>query len=124
MYRVFLVEDSAPILQRILELLRAIDGVQVVGSASTARDAERAILEAKPDAALLDIKLAQGSGFEVLRSVHKQAPGIEIYMLSNFAAPPYRARAASLGARGFFDKTTEIERLRTTMADRAAQFTH
>ena len=124
MYRVFLVEDSAPILQRVLQMLGSIDGVTPVGSASTALDAERQILALRPDAVLLDIKLAQGSGFEVLRSVHKQAPGIEIYMLSNFAAPPYRARAASLGAQGFFDKTTEIERLRTTMADRAAQFTH
>jgi DNA-binding NarL/FixJ family response regulator len=98
--------------------------VNAVGSATTAGDAERAILEALPDAVLLDIKLAQGSGFDVLRALRKQAPQIEIYMLSNFAAPFYRERAASLGARGFFDKTTEIGRLRQTMAARAAQSTH
>jgi DNA-binding NarL/FixJ family response regulator len=124
MYRVFLVEDSAVVRQRVLELLGSIDGVNTVGSATTANDAERAILQAQPDAVLLDIKLAQGSGFDVLRSLRKQAPHIEIYMLSNFAAQPYRERAASLGARGFFDKTNEIERLRQTMAARAAQSTH
>ncbi len=124
MYRIFLVEDSAPVRQRVLEILSAIDGVSAIGSASTADDAERAILEARPDAVLLDIKLAQGSGFDVLRSLRKQAPQIEVYMLSNFAATPYRERAASLGARGFFDKTTEIERLRRTLSERAAQSTH
>ncbi|HTN26544.1 MAG TPA: response regulator transcription factor [Burkholderiales bacterium] len=124
MYRVFLVEDSAVVRQRVLELLGSIDGVNTIGSATTANDAERAILQAQPDAVLLDIKLAQGSGFDVLRSLRKQAPHIEIYMLSNFTAQPYRERAASLGARGFFDKTNEIERLRQTMAARAAQSTH
>jgi DNA-binding NarL/FixJ family response regulator len=124
MYRVFLVEDSAVVRQRVLELLGSIDGVNTIGSATTANDAERAILQAQPDAVLLDIKLAQGSGFDVLRSLRKQAPHIEIYMLSNFAAQPYRERASSLGARGFFDKTNEIERLRQTMAARAAQSTH
>jgi len=124
MYRVFLVEDSAVVRQRVLEILGSIDGVNTIGSATTANDAERAILQAQPDAVLLDIKLAQGSGFDVLRSLRKQAPHIEIYMLSNFAAQPYRERASSLGARGFFDKTNEIERLRQTMAARAAQSTH
>ena len=124
MYRVFLVEDSAPILERVVQMLGSIDGVAAVGSASTALDAERQILELQPNAVLLDIKLAQGSGFDVLRSLHKRAPHIEFYMLSNFSVQPYRDRAARLGASGFFDKTTEIERLRTTMADRAAQFTH
>ena len=124
MYRVFLVEDSPPVRQRVLELLGSIHGVNAVGSAATANDAEREILEKQPDAVLLDIKLAQGSGFDVLRALRKQAPHIEIYMLSNFAAPPYRERAAGLGARGFFDKTTEIERLRLTMAERASQCTN
>jgi len=124
MYRIFLVEDSAPVRQRVLEMLGSIRGVKTIGSASTARDAEQAILEMQPDAVLLDINLAQGSGFDVLRSLRKHAPLIEIYMLSNFATPPYRERAADLGANGFFDKTTEIERLRQTMAQRAAQFTH
>ena len=105
-------------------MLASIQGVNTVGSASTVGDAEQAILEMQPDAVLLDIKLAQGSGFDVLRSLRKQAPHIEIYMLSNFTAQPYRERAASLGARGFFDKTNEIERLRQTMAARAAQSTH
>ena len=124
MYRVFLVEDSAPVRQRVVEMLGSIDGVNAVGSASTAQEAERAILAAQPDAVLLDIKLAEGNGFDVLRSLRAQAPQIDVFMLSNFATRPYRDRAASLGARGFFDKTTELESMRRTIAERATQSTH
>jgi DNA-binding NarL/FixJ family response regulator len=124
MFRVFLVEDSALVRERITELLKGIEGVDPVGSAAGARDAEQAILAARPDAVLLDIKLEQGSGLDVLRALRANAPQIEVYMFSNFAAPAYRQLAASLGARAFFDKTTEIHALRRTIAQRAAQSMH
>ena len=123
-YRVFLVEDSAPVRERVTAMLASIQGVDNVGSASTEQDAERAILVTQPDAVLLDVKLAQGSGFDVLRSLHTKAPQIEVYMLSNFAAPAYRQLAADLGASGFFDKTNELDAMRKTIADRASHFVH
>src|SRR5688572_8431170 len=100
MFRVFLVEDSQLVRERMTAFLKTIEGVDPVGSAATARDAEQAILAERPDAVLLDIKLAQGSGFDVLRSLRANAPEIEIYMFSNFAAPAYRELAANLGASG------------------------
>jgi DNA-binding NarL/FixJ family response regulator len=124
MFRVFLVEDSAPVRERVAALLASIEGVATVGSADTAKDAERDILATHPDAVVLDIKLAQGSGFDVLRALRAQAPQIEVYVLSNFAAAAYRQLAANLGARGFFDKSTEIEAMRRTIAGRAAQSVH
>ena len=123
MYRVFLVEDSKLVRERIAELLATIEGIDTVGSAASAQDATDAIVATKPDAVLLDIKLAQGSGFDVLRALRATAPQVEVYVFSNFAWPAYRQLASSLGARGFFDKTTEIGRLRRTMAERAAQST-
>jgi hypothetical protein len=41
-------------------------------------------------------------------------------MLSNFSTQPYRRIAAELGARDFFDKTNEFERVRDVIASRAA----
>ena len=70
---------------------------------------------------VLDLKLAEGSGFDVLRALHRAAPGIDVYMLTNFASEPYRRLAERLGARDFFDKTTEFERVRDTIVGRAAQ---
>jgi DNA-binding NarL/FixJ family response regulator len=117
---VFLVEDSAQVVQRLEEMLAAIDGVRTVGSAASADEAIREVLTLHPDAVLCDISLAQGTGFDVLRALHAQAPDVDVYMLSNFATEPYRRLAERLGARGFFDKTTELERMRDAVAARAA----
>ncbi len=117
---VYLVEDSAQVVQRLEEMLAAIDGVRTVGSAASADAAIREVLALHPDAVLCDVSLAQGTGFDVLRALNAQAPEVEVYMLSNFATEPYRRIAARLGARDFFDKSTELGRMRDTVAARAA----
>jgi len=117
---VFLVEDSVQVVQRLEEMLAAIAGVRMVGSAASADEAIRDVLALHPDAVLCDISLAQGTGFDVLRALNAQAPDVEVYMLSNFATEPYRRLAERLGARGFFDKSNELERMRDAVAARAA----
>ena len=117
---VYLVEDSPLVSERLLEMLEGVPGVRLAGHATRADDAIRDILAARPDVVVLDIRLAQGSGFDVLRALHEQAPEIEVYMLSSFASDPYRHLAARLGARGFFDKATEFTRVRDAVAARAA----
>ena len=118
---IFLVEDSAPVRARLAEMLAAIPGATVVGTAESAADAIRDILAKRPDVVVLDLSLAGGtSGFDVLRGVCRAAPEIDFYMLSNFAADPYRQLAGRLGARDFFDKSKDFERVRQIIAQRAA----
>jgi DNA-binding NarL/FixJ family response regulator len=117
--RVFLVEDSVPVRERLQAMLAALDGARVVGHAEAADGALHAILAAAADVVVLDVKLAQGSGFDVLHALREAAPQVEVYMLSNFASAAYRNAAERLGARGFFDKTNEFEALRAVLAARA-----
>jgi DNA-binding NarL/FixJ family response regulator len=70
---------------------------------------------------ILDLNLAEGGGFDVLRTLRAQAPEIDVYMLSNFSAYPYRQLAERLGARGFFAKTREFERVREVAANKAKE---
>jgi DNA-binding NarL/FixJ family response regulator len=105
---------------RIAEMLGTIPGTRIVGEAAAAAAAIREILALRPDLVLLDINLAEGSGFDVLRAVCREAPEVEFYMLSNFAAYPYRELAERLGACEFFDKSKEFERVREIVARRAA----
>jgi DNA-binding NarL/FixJ family response regulator len=119
--RVYLVEDSPAILERLEAMLATVEGTRTVGRASRAAEAIEGILAQHPDMVVLDLKLAEGSGFDVLRAVRRAAPGIDVYMLTNFASEPYRRLAERLGARDFFDKTTEFERVRETILSRAAQ---
>lgn len=119
---IFLVDDSPLIRERLEEMLSSVPGAHVAGYAADAESAIRDILERKPDAVVLDLSLAAGtSGFDVLRAVHAHAPEIDFYMLSNFAAEPYRRLAAQLGAREFFDKSSEFHRVRDAVAARTAR---
>jgi DNA-binding NarL/FixJ family response regulator len=122
--KVFLVENSIVILERLMKMLRAIPGVEVAGHAGDVHEAIAGILATRPEVVVLDLKLGHGSGFDVLSEIHRREPGIDVYMLSNFASEPYRRYAERLGALGFFDKSSEFERVREVVAQRAATQTH
>lgn len=116
---VFFVDQSPQSRQRLKRVLDAMAGVRIVGHAQGAAAAVAAILEKRPDVVLLDLKLEEGSGFDVLRQVHEREPGIDVYMLSNYASEPYRRFARRLGAVDFFDKTSELGQLCELLAARA-----
>jgi len=119
--QIFIVEDSPVVRARLVAQLSCVPGASVVGEASGASAAIDQILALRPDVVLLDVNLAEGSGFDVLRAVCRRAPETDFYMLSNFTADPYRQLAERLGARQFFDKSKEFERVRDLIAQRAAQ---
>ena len=121
MLKIFLVDDSAPVRLRIEAMLASVPSLQVIGQAGDADTALRGILDGAPDVVVLDLKLGEASGFDVLRALREAGSRAEVYMLSNFATPAYRRRAEQLGARGFFDKSTEFEHLRAAIAARSAE---
>lgn len=118
--QVFLVEDSTIVRQRLEALLTQVPGIEIVGRASGAQAAIREILQTRPDLVVLDVQLAEGSGFDVLRALHAEAPELDVVMLSNYSSDPYRQIAERFGARAFFDKTRDFERVRDEVAQRAA----
>jgi DNA-binding NarL/FixJ family response regulator len=120
MQRIFIVEDSPLLLERLEQLINSLPDTLLIGHAASAAAASAGILEGRPDVVLLDLCLDHSNGFDVLRELRARAPQIDVYMLSNFASEPYRRHAERLGAKGFFDKTTEFERVRETIAQRTA----
>jgi len=117
--RVYVVEDSLLIRER-LDAMVTVAGATVAGHASTVKAAIAGILVERPELVILDIQLADGTGFDVLRAVRKQAPEIDVYLFSNFSAYPYRQLAERLGAKDFFDKSKEFSLMRDAVAHRAA----
>jgi DNA-binding NarL/FixJ family response regulator len=117
--RVFVAEDSPLIRERLAAMLVEA-GAAESGHATGVAAAIEGILEQRPELVILDVQLVDGTGFDVLRAVRERAPEIDVYLFSNFAAYPYRQLAERLGARGFFDKSTEFGLLRDVVAQRAA----
>jgi DNA-binding NarL/FixJ family response regulator len=110
--RVFVVEDSPLIRKRIIENLNALGGFDVVGFAEAEDAAVAAIVEARPDVVITDIRLKEGNGIEVVRQLRQKAfaPRPRIYVLSNYANPEYRRQCELVGADDFFDKSVEYDR--------------
>ena len=117
--KVFVVEDAPLLRERLEALITSIPGLTVAGHASGAAEAVRGILAARPDVVVLDIHLAEGNGFDVLRALRAAAFLPEIHVLTNYPLDGYRQTAVRLGARGFFDKTNDIPLLREALAGRA-----
>ena len=107
--RVFLVDDSLLIRQRLARMLLSVKGVQVVGEALQAREATSSILQLKPDLVVLDVQLLSGTGMEVLRSIKKVQPAPIVIIVTNF--PEYRKKYLEAGADFFFDKSTEFHNI-------------
>jgi two-component system response regulator DevR len=109
--RIFLVEDSAIIRERLLRLFEGLGGVEVVGDADSVPEAIAGIVAATPDVVVLDIKLKNGSGIDVLRHIEDRLPGVTVIMLTNYATGEYRRRCFEAGAEYFLDKTNEFQKL-------------
>ena len=114
--KVFLVEDSAPIRERLSELLTGVEGVEIVGEAETRADAIEGILRTAPDFVVLDFQLIGGTAVEVLRAVQPRLASTVFVVLTNHPGPQYRRLCVDAGADAFFDKSTEFERVRDVIA--------
>lgn len=110
--RVFLVEDSPIIRERLVEALVATGRIDVAGHAATEREAVDALSAGGWDAVILDLQLKQGNGLGVLKTISPSRPtGAKIFVLTNYAIPMYRDRSLALGADAFLDKSRDFERV-------------
>jgi DNA-binding NarL/FixJ family response regulator len=112
---VVLVEDSAVVRERLVDLLDDEPGIEIVGEYADAQSAIDGIANANPDVVLLDIKLAAGSGMQVLNFITQYAPRVKVIVLSNYAEPQYRSRYLAAGALEVLDKSNEFDRVPTLL---------
>ena len=106
--RVYVIDDS-PIIRQLLAAEIESAGAKLIGSSADAGAAIGDVFALQPDLILIDIRLAAGSGFDVLKAlqIHSLAPAAIKVVLTNYANAEYRNRSASLGADRFFDKSCE-----------------
>ncbi len=109
--KVFVVDDSVVIRDRLKRLLAEVPQVQVVGEAGDAQIAISAILEQEPDVVLLDIQLLNGNGIDVLKRLKQERVSPAVIILTDYPYPEYRQLCLAAGADFFFLKSTEFEQL-------------
>lgn len=118
--RVFIVEDSPVIRERLTESLSTPGRIEVVGYAESEQRAVQALHDEQWDALILDLQLKDGNGLRVLKALDGARQGRIVIVLTNYAFPQYRARSEQLGADYFFDKSREYHRVREVLEQYAA----
>jgi DNA-binding NarL/FixJ family response regulator len=110
--RVFLIDDSAIVRERLEAILSELQGVEIVGRAEDAFSAIECVRILKPDVVILDIQMpGEASGIYALEKIRGEKPAPIIIMLTNYSYPQYRKKCTDAGAAFFFDKSNEFERV-------------
>jgi DNA-binding NarL/FixJ family response regulator len=105
------LSDDHPIVRSgVRELLQG-SAFSVVGEATTPQETLQAVASHTPDLLLIDIRLAGGDAFDVLKEVKQQMPEVRIVVLSGFANPTYIARSLILGVDDYLLKDCSRESL-------------
>jgi DNA-binding NarL/FixJ family response regulator len=109
--KVFLVEDSAAVCERLADMIQSSGDHDVVGQASTYEAAVAGIAATHPDVGIFDIKLERGNGIDVLAEVRKIMPELVGIVMSNYVTPQHARASAEAGAQYFLDKSADFERI-------------
>jgi two-component system response regulator DevR len=99
--RVFLLDDHEVVRHGLRAMLDAEPDLEVVGEASTGAEALARVPAARPDVAVLDVRLGEGDGIEVCRALRAEHPGLACLMLTSFADDDAMMAAILAGASGF-----------------------
>ena len=99
--RVFLLDDHELVREGIRSLLESDPDIEVVGEASTASEALTRVPLAKPDVAILDVRLEEGNGIEVCRDLRSANPELTCLMLTSFADDDALYASVMAGAAGY-----------------------
>jgi DNA-binding NarL/FixJ family response regulator len=101
-------------------MLQAEPDIDVVGEAGTAADALVRIPAVRPDVAVLDVRLPDGSGVEVCRDIRSRDEGIKCLMLTSFSDDEALFDAIMAGASGYVLKAIRGNELLSAVRDVAA----
>jgi len=115
--RILIADDSAIVRARLISLLTDLRGIEVVGQAEDAMEARILAEKLRPDVAILDLRMPNGSGADVLIDIKKLNPTPKVIMLTNYSHPENRKKCVNGGADYFFDKSTEFQRVVTVLSD-------
>ena len=99
--RIFLLDDHEVVRRGIAELLNAVPAFEIVGEAGTAEQALPRVLASRPDVAILDARLPDGSGIDVCREIRSALPSTYCLILTSYDDEEAVLSAVLAGASGY-----------------------
>lgn len=109
-YKILVIDDEAGIRKNLQEILD--DEGYATFSAENGKNAFMLLEQEKPDLVLLDVKLGEENGIEILKKIKKLNPQIEVIMISGHGTIEIAVEATKAGAYDFLEKPLSLERVR------------
>lgn len=104
MVKVFLVDDHEVVRRGLVDLLGADPELDVVGEAGSVAEAMARVPVARPDVAVLDVRLPDGNGIELCRDLLSRMPDLRCLILTSYTSDEAMLDAILAGASGYVVK--------------------
>jgi DNA-binding NarL/FixJ family response regulator len=106
--RILIVDDHPIVRLGIRQMLAAERDLEVCGEAESPEAARQLIKSARPDLAIVDLSLAEGTGLDLIRSLRESLPTLPVLVLSMHDEALFAERVLRAGARGYIMKREAI----------------
>ncbi len=101
---ILICDDNREMRTLLVEIVKGIAGVRVVGEAADGNEAIAEATRRQPDVILLDLAMPNRNGLEALPELRRVAPAARVIVLSGFAGAIVGAQVLALGAVAYLEK--------------------
>lgn len=115
MFKCLIVEDQESMCEKIAETISLIPGLQLVAKSKSGKEAISLFNKLEPDIVILDIRLNDISGIEVLYEMRKNNINIPVIIFTQFENKRYEEKCLSLGATYYLLKKNGLEELKDAL---------
>jgi DNA-binding NtrC family response regulator len=116
--RIYILDDEVVTVQRLVQALSK-DGSLVEGFI-TGREALLKVREIPPDLIVMDIRLTDGDGIDLMQRMRAAAPEMEVILMTGYAAIDQAVEATKKGAFNYLEKPIKLQTIREAVADALA----
>jgi DNA-binding NarL/FixJ family response regulator len=109
--RVIIADDHPIVREGLAALIKSRKGIQIVSEAANGRQAVQQFFLHRPDVLLLDLRMPEMNGIDVIRAILEKAPKAKIIVLSTYGGDEDIFRALNAGAKAYLLKDTPREEL-------------
>lgn len=114
---VYIVEDSFPVRERLIEAVADVPNARVVGQADAITEALEGVQQVQPRVLIVDVQLRRGSGIRLLKQLRATGQALPelVIVVTNYPTDDYRKASEDCGANHFFDKASEFDKVRDVL---------
>ena len=114
--KVLIADDSRLMRERIRETISIFSSVEIVCEPENGIQALEELNNHNPDLAILDIRMPDKNGLEILKEYRAKNKTTKIIILTNYAYDQYKDRAFENGADYFYSKSEDFDKIAAVVA--------